>query len=177
MGWLSLVVALARLQMWATQNQLLPLHLTPSALCEPRKPALLLTLDVLWAYLARAGCLPFDTWGPCLFTWGMPAKAGAWPSQCFQGQHQEARWVGKGCDPGSGRCGHCHPDPAQLCGLRGRLQSVESCAPHQGGDPRSDTTASGQRCLGRSSPWSSCSCSPGGRPSSPLVWSSFSCST
>ena len=70
MGWLSLVVALAWLQMWATQNQLLPLHLTPSALCEPREPALVLTLDVLWAYLAKAGCLPFGTWGPCLFTWG-----------------------------------------------------------------------------------------------------------
>lgn len=47
----------------------------------------------------------------------------------------------------------------------------------QGGDPRSDTTASGRRSLGRSSPWSSCSFSPGGPLSLPLASSSSSCST
>lgn len=150
---------------------------TPLALCEPRKPAVLLTLGVLWPYLARAGCLSFGT---ACSRGRVPTKAGVWLYQCFQAQSQEARWVGKGWDPGSGHYGHCHPDPAQLCWLRGRLQSVECtpepCAPHQGGDPRSDTTASGQRCLGRSSPWSSCSSSPGGRPSSPSAWSSSSCS-
>lgn len=47
----------------------------------------------------------------------------------------------------------------------------------QGGGPPSGTTASGRRCSGRSSPWSSCSCSPGGRRSSPSAWCSSSCST
>lgn len=66
-----------------------------------------------------------------------------------------------------------------VCMLSTGWQNAEPArcpVPAQGGDLHSATTASGQRCSGQPSPWSSCSCSPGGPPSSPSALCSSSCS-
>lgn len=102
---------------------------TPRLCASPGSPALLLTLDVLWPCLAqsRMSVLWYS-----LFTWE-DANQGRHVALSSVSKPKEARWVGaKAGTPALGY-GHCHPDPAQLCWLRGRLQSVEGthvlCAP------------------------------------------------
>lgn len=129
---------------------------------QPREPVLLLTLDVLWSRMPppRRG----------LAAWQNASRGGR---VLLPGP--------SGTAPRGGPCRHCHQGPAQQRWPRRKCPRAErgprTRVPSQAGDPRSDTTASGRRCLGPSSPWSSCSCSPGGPLSSPSVWSSFSSST
>lgn len=146
----SLMVALAWPPMWSRAES----RPSPPPRVAPHQPraVLLPTLAVSWLHLARAGRHP--ALAACRHG-RMPAK-----TEPPGASRRAGGWAGAGWVPG---CGHGqHPGPARQCWPRRKLPGAErACDPRpptQGGGPHSDTTASGRRCLGRSSPWSSCSC-------------------